>query len=701
LHARKKSPRRKRPGGFCQKYHILEFEQEKVIMKPPQAWQAAIGQLQLEMPKAAFDTWVRDAEFLTWEDHSTGSGQVGTFTIGVRNAYAREWLADRLTSTIAKLLTGIMNQAVEVRFVVIDPQDEADIEEDDEIADVEAVFDLPYDEIVGTGIIAIPAYFGRYHLSELGPNLAWMVVGFRQAAYSAGRRSGARSLRVSERSIARWSGMYRSTFQRRKQKDVTWEKLQGFVNLVDTEPSWITVEGETPRKRAHAYKVQMTIPLTAAHACSLKQWLMKNIEAAGGPKAVLELAITVPKNVLLPDDATTPEGAIRKNVAQIVRECFAGQLPDEVLKPLAQRLHHHIMPPNDKIIITHFFVENLLPVLGPGPAWMLTLLRDHCFYDPETGEQRNVVTVPGGWSEIAGWMGLKRPMTIWRWLHGTKRKRKKGNEPKVPPLSIFVHEVETPERASSFNRGKRTFHVALEELPLTIMDELGDYSSDMDWRVTIKDIFARMRPTDTKSRECVQCNRANVSNEIARMRPDSRAFASNVVARSRPDDRANASNLSSLTPGLNHLSSRDITNLPTRDGDGENGSQPSDTSQVGRGGDSDFPWDWEFLFEYNPEINPEDRKILKERDATRFVAWLIYAYSKKGKGIDSPVMFAVRRVQQGRAEPAEVGMYWNYSVFDLHSFLTHYPTGGHWDAMLPQTAEKRAELKRRLCGPIS
>ena len=662
-------------------------------MKPPQAWQAALGQLQLEMPKAAFDTWVCDAELISFEDD--------IFTIGTRNAYARDWLDDRLTSTIAKLLTGIVNQTVEVRFVVCENQDEADIEEDDEIAEVEAVFDLPYDEIVGTGIIAIPAYFGRYHLSALGPNLAWMVVGFRQAAYSAGRRSGARSLRVSERSIARWSGMYRSTFQRRKQKDATWEKLQGFVNLVDTKPSWITVEGETPRKCAHAYQVQMTMPLTAAHACSLKQWLMQNVEAAGGPKAVLELATTVQQKALLPDDATTPEGAIRKNVAQIVMECFADQLLNTELKSLAQRLHHHIMPPSDQIIISHFFVENLLPVLGPGPAWMLTLLRDRCFYDPETGEQRNVVTVPGGWSEIAGWMGLKRPMTIWRWLHGTKRKHKKDTEPKAPPLSIFVHEAETPERASSFNRGKRTFHVALEELPLTIMDELGDYSSDMDWRVTIKDIFARMRPTDTKSRECVQCNRANASNVIARMRPDSRAFASNVVARSRPDDRANAANLSSLTPSLNHLSSRNITNLPTRDGDVENGSHPSDTSQVGRGGDSDFSWDWEFLFEYNPEINPEDRKILRERDVTHFVAWLIYAYSKKGKGIDSPVMFAVRRVQQGRAEPAEVGMYRNYNVFDLHSFLTHYPTGGHWDDMLPQTGEKRVELKHRLCGPNS
>ena len=655
-------------------------------MKPSQAWQATLGQLQLEMPKAAFDTWVRDAEFLSWEN--------GTFTIGVRNAYTREWLADRLTSTIKKLLTGIMNQTVDVCFVVYETQAEDDIEADDEIAELEPVFDLPYDEIVGTGIIALPGYFAR-HIPDLGPTLAWMVVGFRQTAYSAGCRSGARNLRISERSIARWSGMYRGTFRRKKHKAETWEKLQGFVKLVDSKLSWVSLNGEVPHKRAHAYQVQMTLPLTAKHTHSLQQWLMQNVEAAGSPQAVLELAATIPKNELLPDDATTPEGAIPMNVAQIVRECFADQLLGTELKSLAQRLHQHIMPPNDQIIITHFFIENLLPLLGPGPAWMLTLLRDRCFYDPETGEQRNELTVPNGWSEIASWVGLKQPMTIWRWLHGTKRKRKKGIEPKAPLLSLFVHEAETSERSNSFKGGKRTFHVALEELPPAIMDELGDYSPDTDWREMLKKIVARIPPMEPSSRVCTQCSSANAPNAIARLHPDRRANAPNGVARLHPDVRANAPNLSSLTPSLNHLSSRDITNLPTRDGEDRKGTQPTDEGQAGR-------WEWDFLFAFNSEINPNDQNWLREKaEPAIFVAWLIYAYSKKGKGIDSPVMFALRRVQQGRVEPSEVSMYRNYNVFDLHSFLTQYPTGGHWDDMLPETDAKRIELKRRLCGPNS
>jgi chromosomal replication initiator protein len=80
------------------------------MMKAQQAWQAALGQLQLEMSKPSYDTWVRDAEFISYED--------GSFVVGVQNAYARDWLESRLTSMIKRMLTGMMNRTVDVRFIV-------------------------------------------------------------------------------------------------------------------------------------------------------------------------------------------------------------------------------------------------------------------------------------------------------------------------------------------------------------------------------------------------------------------------------------------------------------------------------------------------------------------------------------------------------------------------------------------------------
>ncbi|MCX6078887.1 MAG: chromosomal replication initiator protein DnaA [Chloroflexi bacterium] len=84
-------------------------------MKAEQAWQSVLSQLQMEMPRASFDTWVRDTTPLTYED--------GVMTIAVSNAYARDWLDNRLLSTVVRLLAGMMNRAVDVRFVVATGQD--------------------------------------------------------------------------------------------------------------------------------------------------------------------------------------------------------------------------------------------------------------------------------------------------------------------------------------------------------------------------------------------------------------------------------------------------------------------------------------------------------------------------------------------------------------------------------------------------
>ena len=79
-------------------------------MNPDQAWQSVLAQLQLDMVKASFDTWVRDTHPLSYEN--------GTLTIAAPNAYARDWLESRLASTISRLLIGIMNSNVALNFVV-------------------------------------------------------------------------------------------------------------------------------------------------------------------------------------------------------------------------------------------------------------------------------------------------------------------------------------------------------------------------------------------------------------------------------------------------------------------------------------------------------------------------------------------------------------------------------------------------------
>lgn len=80
------------------------------ILNAEQAWQAVLGQLQIEMPRASFETWVRDAQAVRYGRN--------VLTVAVANQYAVDWLESRLTSTVERLLIGILNAEVEVKFVV-------------------------------------------------------------------------------------------------------------------------------------------------------------------------------------------------------------------------------------------------------------------------------------------------------------------------------------------------------------------------------------------------------------------------------------------------------------------------------------------------------------------------------------------------------------------------------------------------------
>jgi hypothetical protein len=81
-------------------------------MTPDQIWQAALRELQLQMTKATFDTWVKDTRAISHE------GDI--FVIGVPSALARDWLENRLLTTVERTLVGIIGHPVQVEFAVLE-----------------------------------------------------------------------------------------------------------------------------------------------------------------------------------------------------------------------------------------------------------------------------------------------------------------------------------------------------------------------------------------------------------------------------------------------------------------------------------------------------------------------------------------------------------------------------------------------------
>lgn len=79
-------------------------------MSPEHAWKAALGELEMQMTRATFTTWLQGTKALTCENDE--------FVIGVRNDFAKDWLENRLHDLITRTLSGVVGEKVTVRFVV-------------------------------------------------------------------------------------------------------------------------------------------------------------------------------------------------------------------------------------------------------------------------------------------------------------------------------------------------------------------------------------------------------------------------------------------------------------------------------------------------------------------------------------------------------------------------------------------------------
>jgi len=71
-------------------------------------WETALAQLQLQVTRPNFDTWLKDTVGLGFQD--------SLFEVGAPNDFATEWLSTKLRPLIAKTLSGIVGYPVDVSF---------------------------------------------------------------------------------------------------------------------------------------------------------------------------------------------------------------------------------------------------------------------------------------------------------------------------------------------------------------------------------------------------------------------------------------------------------------------------------------------------------------------------------------------------------------------------------------------------------
>ncbi|MFN8565319.1 MAG: chromosomal replication initiator protein DnaA, partial [Anaerolineae bacterium] len=90
-----------------------------------ETWNAAFHQLEMQLDRASFETWLRGAALLRVED--------GVYVIGVRNAYARDMLQHRLYRNVRRVVSDVCGTSVELRFEVSKVEATQPAEQQDEM----------------------------------------------------------------------------------------------------------------------------------------------------------------------------------------------------------------------------------------------------------------------------------------------------------------------------------------------------------------------------------------------------------------------------------------------------------------------------------------------------------------------------------------------------------------------------------------
>jgi hypothetical protein len=89
---------------------VIPVGEDGAVWRIGELWQAALGELQLQLTGATYNTWLGRTAPVAYRD--------GTLVIGCHNGYAKDWLENRLMAMIKRTLADVVGRSVEVQFVV-------------------------------------------------------------------------------------------------------------------------------------------------------------------------------------------------------------------------------------------------------------------------------------------------------------------------------------------------------------------------------------------------------------------------------------------------------------------------------------------------------------------------------------------------------------------------------------------------------
>lgn len=259
-------------------------------------------------------------------------------------------------------------------------------------------------------IAAVPSYLLRF-VPYVGANAVLIATALRQAFYRASRETGADqlypkfgdSVKIDVRALLKSLGgaISRASFFRVfKNGDMDWFVRRG-------EPKHRVKDGQVQRE-ANTYHYR-GILLTPGDAFDLFDWLNQN-DITTNPIATLSRLLDTQRDEVFsfPFRVPNPEKDFvfdeATSVHDVIERALSPQKLDPTLASLADRIANHLVRPESFLAVPWYWFHKVLPTLGTDLGMLYLMSKNCCYVDWAHGKDRNSFWVPGGLSNLQGWI---------------------------------------------------------------------------------------------------------------------------------------------------------------------------------------------------------------------------------------------------------------------------------------------------------
>ncbi len=607
-----------------------DHEEDTHVSDEMTIWNKVLNTLQTEIPRASFDTWVRDSQPLPIQDN--------VLKVTVRNAYTCDWLTTRLQDHITGMVKEIHPAIRSVQFVV-EEQEHADeiaqafVEDEDVNADTddassgftaEIVDDTRYqEEAHPERIVAFDGYAMRLlEHGDLTPKDMSLWIGFRQAVYRHVKKDKGTAKNIPYWEVTQFAMMSRATYFREttnKQDHIAG----GLVEEIGVDAALST--NDRRFDNARRFRVHMAPRLTRRDCATIELLLEQGIcEAVNFDEArryalntLQRLTSESPGEFLNQQPAPKTIGKNwPRSIAEIVRRVLdlRGDIPQD-LHEAAEQLQNRILNGFGRVFITHHFLKVVVPALGltHPQAWAIIALRDRCWYDYKTRTQLDHAILSGGLDGLGELVGVDRK-TVKRWMNHAG-------------FRMFVSSIETfelSELPDGWDPRTAIFTIRRDE---PLRDEIADKMSNDPDKVS-NDLD-------------------KVSNDAGQSEQRSRTKRATILDKVSNDAGQNEQRLNRFN--------KPLLNPKKPQGSPPPGFPPGKHGALPRAAVGNWAfWDFSALMLNNSVQKPEallsankkygrDLKTLCQG----FVSWLLYAHSELGGKLRmDPTALAVSRLSK-------------------------------------------------------